>query len=252
MNVLGIDLGGTGIKAAPVDPAAGTLVSDRFRVPTPQPSTPQAVGEAVQAIVEQFEWQGPIGFGFPGVVKHGWTLTAANVHEGWVKLDAKMMLQQMTSHEVFLLNDADAAGLAEMRFGAGRDVRGVVLVITVGTGIGTALFSDGSLLPNTELGHIIVRGREAEHRASERVRIERELSWKAWGKRLSEYLSYMEALFWPDLIILGGGVSKNFVKFAPYLHVQAPVVPAQTLNNAGVIGAAVYAYECMPKPEGES
>jgi len=239
MAVLGIDIGGTGIKGAPVDTEKGTLLGERFRVETPQPATVADVARCVGEVARHFDWQGEIGCGFPSVVKNGTIYTAANVDHGWIGVDAKTLIERETKCPTHVINDADAAGLAEIHFGAGRDKKGVVFMVTIGTGIGTALFVNGVLLPNTELGHIDIRGKEAEHRASNRVRLEKDLSWKAWAPRFDEYLLYIERLFWPDLIIVGGGGSKSFNKFAPYLNVKTPIVPAQMLNEAGIIGAAL-------------
>lgn len=244
MQILGIDIGGTGIKGAPVDSLQGTLLSERMRIETPIPSTPEACAQVISEIVRAFEWQGPIGVGYPGVVRHGaYTLTAANVDKGWIGLDARGLLEQVTDCPVTLINDADAAGLAEMRFGAGREHPGVVMMLTIGTGIGSALFINGTLVPNTELGHLKIRDKDAEKRASDRVRVEKELSWKDWAKRFDEYLLYVETLFFPDLFILGGGASKNFNRFAEFLTARTPVVPAGLLNEAGIVGAAMEAYE---------
>ncbi len=239
MAILGVDVGGSGIKGAPVDTDEGKLLEERFRVVTPQPATVDDVVECIGRVVEHFNWKGEIGCGFPSVVKKGTIYTAANIDQSWIGVDAKARIEQLTQCRTHLINDADAAGLAEMHFGAGRDNSGLVFMVTVGTGIGTALFANGHLVPNTELGHIDIRGKEAEHRASNRVRLEKELAWKDWAKRFDEYLVYIEKLFWPDLIIVGGGLSKSFAKFAPYLSVQSPVVPAQMLNEAGIIGAAM-------------
>lgn len=239
MAILGVDVGGSGIKGAPVDTDEGALLEPRFRLVTPQPATVDDVVDCIGRVAEHFNWSGEIGCGFPSVVKKGTILTAANIDKSWIGVDAKALIEHRTQCRTHLINDADAAGLAEMHFGAGRDNRGVVLVVTIGTGLGTSLFVNGELLPNTELGHVIIRGRDAEHRASNRIRMEKELSWKRWGKRFNEYLTYLERLFWPDLIILGGGTSKSFAKFAPYLSVQAPVAAAKMLNEAGVIGAAM-------------
>lgn len=239
MAILGIDVGGTGIKGAPVDPVTGTLLADRFRVVTPQPATVEDVVRCIAEVAQHFSWTGEIGCGFPGVVKKGTIYTAANIDRSWIGVDAKVLIEQATQCRTHLINDADAAGLAEMHFGAGRENKGMVLMLTVGTGIGSAIFINGELLPNTELGHLIVRGKEAEHRASNRVRLEKELSWKRWAKRFDEYLLYLEAVLWPDLIIVGGGTSKNFAKFSQYLTVQAPIIAAQMLNEAGIVGAAL-------------
>ncbi|MFN8451191.1 MAG: ROK family protein [Anaerolineae bacterium] len=239
MAILGVDVGGSGIKGAPVDTDVGTLLEPRFRLVTPQPATVDDVVDCIGRVAEHFNWDGEIGCGFPSVVKKGTILTAANIDKSWIGVDAKALIEHRTQCRTHLINDADAAGLAEMHFGAGRDNKGVVLVVTIGTGLGTSLFVNGELLPNTELGHVIIRGKDAEHRASNRIRMEKELSWKQWAKRFNEYLTYLEGLFWPDLIILGGGTSKSFAKFAPYLSVQAPVAAAKMLNEAGVIGAAM-------------
>ncbi|MBK8026129.1 MAG: ROK family protein [Chloroflexi bacterium] len=242
MAVLGVDIGGSGIKAAPVDTDKGILLAERFRVETPQPATVAAVAPLLQEIVHHFEWHGVVGCGYPGVIKRGTIFTAANVDSTWMGLDASSFLEQVTGCQTYMINDADAAGLAEMHFGAGVDQRGVVLVLTIGTGIGTAMFVDGMLVPNLELGHIQIRGKDAEHRASNRVRVERDLSWRKWAARLNEYLMYLENLLWPDLIIIGGGVSKSFAKYAPHIVTRAPVVAAKTYNDAGIIGAAMTAF----------
>lgn len=239
MAVLGIDIGGTGIKAAPVDTENGLLLAERYRVDTPQPATVAAVTPVIQEIVHHFEWHGEVGCGYPGVIKRGTVFTAANVDPSWIGLDASHFFRHTTGCPFYMVNDADAAGLAEMHFGAGVGQNGVVLVLTVGTGIGTALFVEGQLVPNLEFGHLVVRGKDAELRASNRARLERQLSWKKWTRRVNEYLSYMENLFWPDLIILGGGVSRNFAKFAPYLTTRSPIVVAKMFNDAGIIGAAM-------------
>ena len=208
MHIFGLDIGGSGVKGAPVDTQTGELLGERFRVPTPQPSTPEAVVAAAVEVVEHFGWQGPIGCGFPAVIKDGNVFTAANVDPSWIGTDLRDALQTKLGGPVQVLNDADAAGLAEMHFGAGRGVEGVVLLITLGTGIGTALFVKGQLVPNTELGHIELRGKDAELRASDRVREERNLSWKQYAKRLDEYLDAIQRLLWPDLVIVGGGISR--------------------------------------------
>ncbi|MDX2139911.1 MAG: ROK family protein [Chloroflexota bacterium] len=243
MHVLGIDIGGTGIKGAPVDIASGTLMAERIRLITPDPSTPEACAEIISTIAQEFRWQGRIGCGYPGVVKNGITITAANVDAGWINADAKSIIEHATQCKTSIMNDADAAGLAEIRFGAGRDVKGVVMMVTLGTGIGTALFVDGKLVPNLEFGHLIIRGKDAETRASERARIKKDMSWRQWAARLDEYLTYVENLFWPDLFIVGGGASKNHEKFIPYLTIRTPIVPAQMFNDAGIVGAALAGME---------
>jgi len=241
MEMLGIDIGGSGIKGALVDTAAGDFLTDRLRVPTPQPSKPKPVSNAVRQIVRHFDWQGPIGCTFPAVVQHGVTLTASNVHEDWIGADAKSLLEKRTGNPVTVLNDADAAGIAEMKFGAGRDRSGLVIILTLGTGIGSAIFINGQLLPNTEFGHLKIRGEIVEHRSSDRARQLKGYSWKKWGKQLSEYLQYMEFLFTPDLFIMGGGVSKQYQKFFPHIACQTEIVPAQLRNRAGIVGAAMAA-----------
>ncbi len=238
-TVLGIDIGGSGIKGAPVDVEKGVLVADRLRIPTPQPAKPDAVAEVVADLVRHFRWSGPVGCAFPAMIKHGVTHTAANVHESWIGLDGRGLFARRTGCPVTLLNDADAAGMAEMRFGAGREQPGLVMMTTLGTGIGTALFIDGRLVPNSELGHLVIRGKDAEDRASDRARSQKRLSWKKWAKRLDEFLRYAEALLNPDLFILGGGVSKKHERFLRYLTTSAPVVPAQMRNEARIVGAAL-------------
>ncbi len=239
MEVLGIDIGGSGIKGAPVDVDEGSLSGERRRISTPQPAVPEAVADVVTEIVEYFEWQGLVGCTFPAVVKNGLTLTAANVDPTWVGTDARSLFERRTGRKFFVMNDADAAGVAEMAFGAGRGRTGVVLMITLGTGIGSALFLDGQLVPNTEFGHLEIAGKDAERRASARVRTEQGLSWEAWAQRLNTYLERLDALLSPDLVIVGGGVSKKSEKFVPLLHCE--VVPAQLLNDAGIVGAALAA-----------
>ncbi|MFI7133980.1 polyphosphate--glucose phosphotransferase [Nonomuraea sp. NPDC050153] len=236
MNVLGIDIGGSGIKGAPVDTEAGELVEERLRIPTPQPSKPDEVAEAVAEIVKHFGWNGPVGVTFPGVVKDGVVLTAANVDHSWIGVDAAELFGGAT-----VLNDADAAGVAEVAFGHGRGERGTVLVLTFGTGIGSALFTEGTLVPNTELGHLELRGKDAEHRASARAREEHELSWEKWAERVEEYLRHVEMLLSPTLIVIGGGASRKADKFLPHVHIDTPVLPAALQNEAGIIGAALAA-----------
>lgn len=241
MEILGIDIGGSGVKGAPVDIEGGNLLAPHFRIPTPNPSKPRAVAKTVGEIARHFEWRGPIGCGFPSVIRDGVVLTAANIDPSWIDKKASALFADETGCPVLVINDADAAGLAEMKFGAGRARRGVVLIITIGTGLGTALFTDGHLLPNTELGHIQIRGKDAEWRASDAARKEKHMNWKKWSKLFNEYLNAMEKLFWPDLIILGGGVIKEYQKFFPLLHVRAELAPAQFLNEAGIVGAALAA-----------
>lgn len=241
MQILGIDIGGSGIKGAPVDIITGTLTEKRYRLPTPEPSKPQAVADTVVEIVKHFDWRGPIGCTFPSAVRHGVVYTAANVHKDWVGFDGATLLRKKTGCPVKLINDADAAGLAEMEFGAGKGNDGTVIMITLGTGIGVALFTRGVLLPNCEMGHIEINGRDAELIATDRVRREQEWGWKKWGRRVNIYLQRIEALLYPDLIIIGGGVSAEHEKFFPELHTLADVVPAKLLNQAGIVGAALAA-----------
>jgi polyphosphate glucokinase len=239
MKVLGIDVGGTGIKGAPVDTKTGELLAPRHRIPTPHPAKPKSMAQVVGEVARFFEWDGPVGVGFPAVIQHGVARTAANIHKSWINTNAAEMFSKTTGCPVTVVNDADAAGLAEMTFGAGKGREGVVLLVTIGTGLGTSVFVDGLLLPNTELGHIEIECQDAELTASDTARKENDLTWKKWAKRLDTYLLRLEALIWPDLIILGGGVSKKHEKFIPLLTVQAEVVPAETLNEAGIIGAAL-------------
>jgi len=239
-HVLGVDIGGSGVKAAPIDTTTGELIAERQKLETPQPSTPEAVTEVVQKLVTAFSWTGPAGITFPGVVVAGVIRTAANLDHSWIGVDAVKAFGTASKLPVTVLNDADAAGIAEVTFGAGKGVRGTVLLLTLGTGIGSALFVDGNLVPNTEFGHIQIRGKDAEKRASEHAREERDLSWGVWAGRVDEYLSHMEALLSPDLIIIGGGVSRKAEKFLPRLTgLQAKIVPAAMLNDAGIVGAAI-------------
>ncbi|MDE2777330.1 MAG: ROK family protein [Chloroflexota bacterium] len=243
MQVLGVDIGGSGIKGAIVDTTDGAFVTERLRIETPQPSKPEAVAAVVGDISAHFDWNSAIGCTVPAVVKRGVTMTAANVDSTWIGADAKGLLETATGNPVLVLNDADAAGVAEMKFGAGRERDGLVAILTLGTGIGSSLFIDGRLVPNTELGHLIIRGKDAEERATDRARQQRGYSWKQWGKRVSEYLEYLESLITPDLFIIGGGVSKRHQKFFPYLKCQTEVLPAQLRNRAGIVGAAVAAVD---------
>jgi polyphosphate glucokinase len=241
-HVLGVDIGGTGIKAAPVDLDTGTLLSERVKLDTPHPSEPEAVAGVVSELVTRFSWTGPAGITFPGVVADGIIRTAANVDKSWVGTDAVKLFETATGLTVTVINDADAAGLAEMRFGAGVGQQGTVLMLTLGTGIGSALFIDGILVPNTEFGHVEIRGKEAEKRAAEIVREEHALSWGKWAGRVDEYLEHMEMLLSPKLIIIGGGISRKSDKFLPLLTgLRAEVVAATLHNDAGIVGAAMAA-----------
>ena len=241
-RVMGIDIGGTGVKAALVDTGGGRMTTERVRLPTPQPATPAAVMEAIQSLQRRLEWQGPVGCGFPGLVKRGRVERAPNLDSSWIGYDLAGQLQaQLGAPLAAIGNDADAAGLAEFRFGAGRGVSGTVMVITLGTGIGSAVFRDGVLLPDTELGHLEMRGKAAEKRAAASIRESRGMSWKKWAKRLNDYLVHAEYLLGVDLFIIGGGVSKKPDKFFPYLQdVGCRVEAAQLGNAAGIIGAALF------------
>jgi len=242
MRILGIDIGGSGIKAAPVDVATGMLVAERVKLATPQPAEPHAVADIVRQLVAGFSWTGPAGIAFPGVIADGVTRTAANLDLAWIGLDARALFGKATGLQVSLINDADAAGLAEMKFGAGAGRKGTVLMLTFGTGIGSALFIDGILVPNTEFGHIEIRGHDAEQRASEHAKELHELSWGKWAGRVDEYLAHMEALLSPGLFIVGGGISRKSDKFLPLLTgLTAPVVAAKLHNDAGIVGAAMAA-----------
>lgn len=243
MTLLGIDIGGTGIKGAPVDVETGQLTAERFRIDTPQPALPNSVADVVEQVAAHFNYKGPAGITFPAVVKQGVIYTAANVDHSWIGTNAGELFSKHVDGPVAVVNDADAAGIAEMRFGAGKDRKGVVIMLTLGTGIGSAIFLDGQLLPNSEFGHLRIRGKDAERRASEKIREDKKLSWKQWSKRLSEYLNEMEKLFSPDLFIIGGGISKKSEKFFPLLTTKTEViiVPAQMRNDAGIIGAAYLA-----------
>jgi polyphosphate glucokinase len=242
MKVLGIDIGGSGIKGAPVDTSRGELIAARHRIATPRPATPEAVGATVAGIVRHFKWRGPVGCAVPAVVQGGRLRTAANISKRWLGVDAHEVFRKRTGRRVTVINDADAAGYAEMHFGAGRGVSGLIIIVTLGTGIGTALFINGHLVPNTELGHLEIKGKEAEKWAAERVRKASDLTWKKWAHRVDVYLKHLHRYFWPDLIIIGGGVSKKRDKFMPRLTVPVKVVPAKLRNDAGIIGAAL-AYE---------
>jgi polyphosphate glucokinase len=241
--VMGVDIGGTGIKGAPVDVEKGTLTDERFRLLTPSPATPKSVSDVVADVVDHFGWKGPVGATFPAVVKNGVTMTAANVNSKWVGTDAEKVLSERLGAPTIVLNDADAAGIAEVRFGAGRDRKGVVLMITLGTGIGCGMFHDGVLIPNTELGHIEIDGKDAESMAADSVRERKGLSWKKYAERVETYIRRLDALLWPDLVILGGGASKKADKLLPHLDVRPEVVAATLLNEAGIVGAAIAAAE---------
>lgn len=244
MQRLGIDIGGSGIKGALVDSETGELMTERKRIPTPKGAHPEDVAECVQQLIEQFEYLGSVGIGFPAAVRHGVALTAANIDPSWIGLDVDSLFSEKTGRSIYTLNDADAAGMAEMRFGAGKAAnKGVVIILTLGTGIGSAIFTDGHLVPNTEFGHLTIRDKDAEQRASDAARQRKDLSWTKYALRLEEYLREMERLFWPDLFIIGGGLSKSSDKFFPLLNIKTPIIPALFLNQAGIIGASLYSAE---------
>jgi len=241
----GVDIGGSGIKGAPVDLKKGEFAEDRVRIPTPQPSTPDAVAETVAQVVDSFDLDKkvPIGVTFPAVILHGVAQSAANVDKTWIGTDVAKVVGKATGREVVAVNDADAAGYAEVAYGAAKGVKGVVLVVTLGTGIGSALVVDGHLVPNTELGHLEIDGHDAESRAAESVRDREGLDWEQWAQRLQRYFTVVENLFWPDLIVVGGGVSKKHKEFLPLLDLRTKIVPAELRNAAGIVGAAALAAE---------
>ena len=240
MEALGIDIGGSGIKGAPVNIGSGALLTERIRIRTPKGAKPTPVADVVAELVRAFQWNGPVGVGFPAPIKHGVVMMAANVSEKWVGVNAEELLSSATECPCRVGNDADVAGMAEMAFGAGKGQRGTVIMLTLGTGIGSAIYYDGHLVPNTEFGHLQMNGSDAEHRASDAARQRDDLSWKKYAKRLNAYLNEMEKLFWPDLFIVGGGISKQHQKFLPLLKLQTKIVPAQFQNEAGIVGAALF------------
>ena len=239
MHILGIDVGGSGIKGAPVDTETGQLLAERIRIKTPKNGEPEPIAEVVNQIAQSFNWKAPIGIGFPAPIKGGVAMMAANVSEKWIGTNADALFTKITGCDCTMINDADAAGVAEMSFGAGRGNYGTVIMITLGTGIGTAIFHRGQLLPNTEFGHLEIDGEDAEFRASDAARQRDDLSWKKYAKRLNKFLGTMERLFWPNLFIIGGGISKESEKFLPLLTIDTHIVPAQLLNEAGIVGAAL-------------
>lgn len=241
MQAIGVDVGGSGVKAALVDLATGGFVGERVRVDTPQPATPDAVVAATRQIIAAFPAHLPVGIGFPAPVVDGVTTTAAHVDSAWVDAPARRLFAEGLGREVAVLNDADAAGLAEARYGAAAGEEGVVVVLTLGTGIGSAILTRGVLVPNTELGHLPVRGVPAEERASARVRKDQGMSWERWAAALGEVITAIDALFWPDLVLLGGGVSRKADRFVPHLAVRPPVRAAALQNRAGIVGAAAHA-----------
>ncbi len=247
---LGIDVGGSGIKGAPVDLGSGQLAQERFRIDTPATSTPEAVSDVIKLVVEHFEdvrGASPIGVTVPGVVTRGVVRTAANIDKSWIDTDIEALLESRLQHDVVVVNDADAAGVGELHYGAAKGQDGLVIVTTLGTGIGTALLYDGVLVPNSELGHIELDGFDAEKRAASSVKTIEDLSYPDWAKRLQRYYSHLENLLWPDLFVVGGGVSRKAHKFLPLLRLRTPIVPAQLRNTAGIIGAAVLAAQTQDR-----
>jgi len=249
METLGIDIGGSGIKGAPVNLVTGLLLAERHRVDTPQPATPQAMIQAMAEVVRHFDWKGPIGCGFPGIVKDGRVWSAANIDKSWIGLSCREMLQDATGCPVAVMNDADAAGLAEVKFGAGHSRMGTLIVLTLGTGIGSALFLDGKPIPNTEFGHLRYDAKRVfEDMCSERAKEHFNMKWREWARHFQEYLTHLELLFSPDLFIVGGGASRKFEKWATYISIKTPLVPAEMLNMAGIVGAAMAAESLLPAP----
>jgi polyphosphate glucokinase len=248
MAILGIDIGGSGVKGTLVDTVRGELLAERYRVPTPQPSDVTRVVEAVAEVAGRFDGYDRVGVTFPGVVVDGVTRSAANVDKSWLDAPAADLFSDRLGKPVTVLNDADAAGVAEVEFGAGRQQRGLVMMLTFGTGIGSALFLDGALIPNTEFGHLELDGKDAELRASDRAREVEDMSWEKWAGRVQDYLRHVEMLLSPRLFIIGGGVSKKSDRFFPLIDIRNPFVPATLLNNAGIIGAAVTAEQQAGRP----
>jgi len=241
--VVGVDIGGTGIKAAPVRIATGELAAERIRLPTPSPATPQAVASVVGEVLEHISVAGPVGLAIPAVVRGEIVETASHIDPAWIGVNAVDFFSKVTGRQVAVLNDADAAGVAEIRFGAGRGIAGVVTVITLGTGIGSAMFTDGTLVPNSELGHLPLFGRRAEDWAAESVRQRDQVTWEEYARRLQAYLDLVQRVLWPQLIIIGGGISNVADKFLPLIELRTPIVPAILRNHAGIIGAALHAPE---------
>ena len=246
MQLLGVDIGGSGIKGAIVDTQTGELVTERLRIKTPSPATPEAVAQTLKELYTQINYQGPVACGFPARVMKGVVQTAANIDKSWINTEVEKLFSETLGQQVFVANDADVAGFAEMAIGAGRDYqKGQVIFLTIGTGIGSAIFLDGALYPNSELGHVIFKGDSAERYCSDSAREKNDLKWSEWGKRFNEYLCHIDFLLKPDLFILGGGASKKFEKYKDALTVDTKVIPAQTLNFAGIIGAAMYGESCL-------
>lgn len=247
MIALGIDIGGSGIKGAPVDLTTGELTKERFRVETPRPATPENITKKIKILVDHFDWKGPVGCGFPTPLHHGKCKSGGNLHPDWQGVNVEKLFKEGTGLEFKVINDADAAGLAEMNFGIGKDKKGLVAVITLGTGIGSGLFFNGELIPNTELGHLHYKNKPFENYAADSARKRESLSYKKWGKRLNKYFQRVELLLSPDLFILGGGASKNLDRFNRKIKTEAPIIPAENKNEAGIIGAALAAKMLLSK-----
>lgn len=239
--LLGVDVGGTGIKAALINTKKGTLETEKYRVLTPKPSTPEAVAKVISRMIKRFEYRGPVGVGFPAIIHHGVAKSAANIDKKWINTNIEKLLKEVTGNPFYVANDADVAGLAEVRFGKAKGEMGTVIVLTIGTGIGSGMFLDGTLVPNTEFGHLLFKESIYEHYVSNSARKKNDLSWDSWGRRFNKYLIHLEKLFSPDMFVLGGGASKKFDRFQHLLTVDTKVVPAAYQNDAGVLGAALYA-----------
>ena len=247
MNIFGVDIGGTGIKAAIVNTLTGELISEHKRIATPKPATPENIARCLAELIRETGWTGPVGCGFPATVHHGVAYSASNIDPSWINTDAQSLFSQVTDCPCFVVNDADAAGMAEMRFGAGGEKSGVTLLLTIGTGIGSAVFVNGELHPNTELGHLKFAGSIAEHYCAESTRITQQLSWQEWGSRFNEYLNHLEFIFNPDRFIIGGGVAEHIAEILPFITTKAPILAAKSLNQAGIIGAALFAEHQLTK-----
>lgn len=246
MNILGIDIGGTGIKGAIVDVETGELLTERIKILTPQPASPTAISEVVNQIVDKFDYRGVMGVGFPAIIRQGVAMSASNIDKQWINTNCEILFTNTSGNQTFVANDADVAGLAEFKYGIGRDTKGTVIFLTIGTGIGSAVFYDGIMIPNTEFGHLIFKNNEiAEKYCSNVARKKHNLSWKEFGKRLNEYLNYLDKLFSPHLMIIGGGIVNSFDEFKSELNIGTKVIPATLENAAGVIGAAMYAKSCL-------
>jgi len=243
MHILGIDIGGSGIKGGIVDTTKGELISEKFRLPTPRPALPNEVAKVVHQIVDHFNWKGEVGAGFPTPLFHGKCLSGGNLHPDWKGVQADELFKSVSGLEFTVINDADAAAEAEMHFGAGKGKDGLVAVITLGTGIGSGLFFNGTLIPNSELGHVTYKGEAFEKYAADSIRKKEELSYSKWGKRLNKYFQHIELILSPDLFIIGGGASKKMDRFVDQIDIRAKIIPAQNKNEAGIIGAAVGAFD---------